>query len=335
MSMKSKSKKLKLAIICSGGNAPGMNNAIICFAKKCAQCNIDAYYFLWGFKGIVNNDIHPCNLRYLEEFTNRGNTIIGSGRMPDFITSEKTRKQAANNLKKNGIDCLLVLGGEGSYQGAYKLSQLGIKVIAIPATIDNDVNSTQYTIGFDTCLNQVSKLINDITDCFSSHDGINIIEIMGRACPDLTIHTGIGSNIYMVTKYNILKLDDFIKIVKHCKKQGKRCINFVVTEKIYGLNKLPSLSYIAKKIEAATGHMTRVTTVGYIQRGGTPSARDRLLANYFIDKAIDLVMQGIFNKAICRINKQTVAVDLKHAITMKRKTHNKELVNKFNKINLQ
>lgn len=333
--MNKSNKKLKLAIICSGGNSPGMNNAVIGFAKKCAQCNIDAYYFLWGYKGITNNDIHPCNLRYLEEFTNRGNTIIGSGRLPAFATDVNVRKKAVKNLKKNGIDCLLVVGGEGSYQGAYKLSQLGAKVIAIPATIDNDVNSTQYTIGFDTCLNQVSKLINDITDCFSSHDGINLIEIMGRACPDLTINTGIGSNIYMVTKYNILKTEDFIKIVKHCKSQGKRAINFVVTEKIYGTNNLPTLASIAKKIEATTGHMTRVTTIGYIQRGGTPSARDRLIANYLVDKAVDLAKQGIFNKAVGINNKQIVAIELKRAVTMKRKSHNRYLVNKFNKINLQ
>lgn len=329
-----KNKNLKYCIIASGGNAPGMSNAIISFTKKCLSCGIEPYYALFGFKGIVENSFFKCDPVEFQEFLNKGSAIIGSGRYPEFAKDLNIRKTAAKNLRDHGFDALVVLGGDGSYKGAFELSKLGINILAIPASIDNDVPSTNYTIGFDSSLNQVSKYINDTCDCFSSHNGIAIIEVMGRHCPDLTISSGIGSNIhYMVTKYSRLDLQGFLDVIANARKHGKRRITILVTEKLYGVDGYPSLDKIAKDIEAKTGCMTRHVVAGYIQRGGASSARDRLLANYLVDYGIDKLIAGKKNIAVGRINKQTVDFPLEKAIKMVRKSNNEYLVKKFNEIN--
>jgi len=327
-------KTKKYLILASGGNAPGMGNCLNGFTKKCFSCGIEPWYAEDGYKGLVENKIYPCPQNKFQEFVNKGAIIIGSSRYPEFGTNVNLRKQAAENLKKNGIDAVVVMGGEGSYKGALALSEQGINVIAIPATIDNDVASTSYTIGFDTCLNQCSKFINDTCDCFTSHHGIAIVEIMGRECPDLTVSAGIGSNVhYMVTKYSQLDIPGFIKVAQNGFEHGKDHITILVTERMYGINGLPTLKDVAKAVEAATGRMTRHVAIGYVQRGGASSARDRLLANYFANHAVNILNEGKKNRAICRINKETIDIDLAEAISAKRKSMNKELVKEFNKIN--
>lgn len=327
-------KNLKYCIICSGGNAPGMANAINCFAKKCLASGIEPYYALNGFKGLVENQFFKCDPILLQEFINNGSAIIGSSRYPEFIKNQELRKTAAKNLMNHGFDALVVLGGEGSYKGALDLSKLGVNILAIPATIDNDVASTNYTIGFDSSLNQINKFIHDACDCFSSHHGIAIIEVMGRNCPDLTIQTAIGNNIhYMITRYSKLDLQGFLDVISNAKKHGKNRITILVTEKIYGVDGMPSLDKIAKEIEAQTGIFTRHLVVGYIQRGGASSARDRVLANYLVDYGIDRLLEGKRNIAVGRINKQTVFFPLDKALKMERKTNNQYLVKRFNEIN--
>lgn len=329
-----KNKNLKYCIICSGGNAPGMSNAVVAFTKKCLACGIEPYYSLFGFKGLVENQFFKCDPIMFQEFINKGSAIIGSSRYPEFIKDTKLHKKAAENLKQHGFDALVVLGGEGSYKGANELAKLGINVLAIPATIDNDVSSTNYTIGFDTSLNQISKFINDVCDCFSSHNGVALVEVMGRNCPDLAISTAIGSNIhYVVTKYSKLDLQGFLDVITNAKKHGKRRITIVINEKLYPNEGTQSLDAIAKAIEAKTGLFTRHVTVGYIQRGGASSVRDRLLANYLVDFGIDRLIEGKKSIAVGRINKQTVFFPLDKAIKMERKSNNQYLVKKFNEIN--
>lgn len=329
-----KSKKLKYCIICSGGNAPGMANAIVSFTKKCLSKGIQPYYAINGFKGIVEKRFHKCNPVILQEFINKGSAVIGSSRYPEFVKDVNLRKKAAANLKAAGFNALVVLGGEGSYKGAFELTKYGINVLAIPATIDNDVASTNYTIGYDTSLNQMCKYISDVCDCFSSHNGIALVEVMGRHCPDLTVSTAIGSNIhYMVTKYSKLDLQGFLDVIANAKKHGKRRITIVVTEHLYGFDGTPSLDTIAKEIEKKTGMMTRHVVAGYIQRGGASSARDRLLANYLVDFGIDKLLEGKKNIAVGRVNKQMVFFPLDKALKMQRRTKNRTLVKKFNDIN--
>ena len=237
-------------------------------------------------------------------------------------------------LKRHGVDALIVVGGEGSYKGALDLAKLGVKVITIPATIDNDIPSTTYTIGFDSCLNTVCREVNDVNDVFVSHHGIALIELMGKGCPDVTVRSAIANNAtYMVTKYSKLKPQGFLNIAKAGFAKGKPNITFLITEQLYPKEGKNSLDAIAKFIEKEMGCFTRHVVLGYVQRGGKPSARDRLLANYMTNIAVDQLLSSKDSKAICRKARKTIAIDLAKAVAMKRKSWNKALVSIFNKIN--
>ncbi len=325
----------KIAILCSGGNAPGMSSCINTFIKKCLSLNITPITFSNGFVGLYENRYRILKPKYTQSFISDGSALIGTSRSPEFAKSLAYRQKCANNLKALNIDALFVIGGEGSYKGAYELSKLGIKVITIPATIDNDISSTDYTIGYDTCLNNICRVIDNINDVFISHHGVAIIEIMGRSCPDLTIRSGIANGAtYIVTKDSLLTKDQFVNIVKKAFAKGKINATFIVTEKMYGIGKLSSLSDVAKYVEKKTNLMTRYIEVGYIQRGGEPSARDRLLANYMINIGMISLLAGRYNRAICLKNHKTHDIDLMKAIrTKKRKNLNRILVSQFNKIN--
>lgn len=324
----------KLAIVCSGGSAPGMATCVIAFIKKCLSTNIIPVAFKNGFEGL--HDDHYMNLtaNFATHFLDDGSALIGTSRCKRFAEDAKYRQRCVKNLVKHGVDGLIVVGGEGSYKGALELSKLGVKIIAIPATIDNDVPSTTYTIGFDSCLNTVCRVVSEINDVFISHRGIALIELMGKGCPDVTVRSAVANNAtYMVTKYSKLKPEGFLKIAKDGFEKGKPNVIFLVTEQLYPKDGKNSLNEIAKWLEKETGLFTRHVVVGYIQRGGKPSARDRLLANYMINIGVDQLLEGKHCKAICRRARQTVACDLNKAATMRRKSWNRELVNIFNKIN--
>lgn len=331
-----KSKNKKYAIICSGGCAPGMGTCVIVFIKKCLSAGVTPVAFYNGFEGLHNNDYVELKSFLQQHDWNDGSALIGSGRCPQFATDAKYRKQCAANLKKHNIDGLIVVGGEGSYRGALEMSKLGAKVVAVPATIDNDVASTSYTVGFDTCLNTICDAVSKINDCFVSHRGIALVELMGKTCPDLTIRSAIANNAtYMVTPYSKLSPKDFLKIANQYRKKGYPHSTFLIIEKLYPKEGPNSLDNIAKWIEKESGSFTRHVEVGYIQRGGNPSARDRLLANYMINLAVNQLLSGKHSKAICRRSRKTIVCDLAKAVSMKRKSWNRELVTIFNKINLE
>lgn len=324
----------KYAILCSGGNAPGMATCVISFVKKCLSEGIIPVAFANGFEGLYENKIVALANNYILHFLDNGSALIGTSRCPKFRDDIKYRKKCVENLKRNGVDALMIVGGEGSYRGALELAKLGVKVIAIPATIDNDVPSTSYTIGFDTALNTICRVISEANDVFISHKGVALIEVMGRGCPDLTIRSAIANNAtYMVTKYTKLKPEGFLKIANEGFAKGKRNISFVITEQLYPTSGEKSLDAIAKYLEKETHTFSRHVVVGYIQRGGSPSARDRLLANYMVNIGIDQLLAGKYNKAICRKSRKTTATDLIKAVAMKRKSGNRGLVSAFNKIN--
>ena len=332
---KKTSKKFsKIGILCSGGNAPGMANCVNAFAKKCLSCGITPVGFSNGFVGLHDNRYQILDTKYTQQFISDGSALIGTARSPQFQNDIKYRQQCVKNLENLGIDALFVVGGEGSYNGAYELAKLGVKVITIPATIDNDVASTSYTIGFDTCLNTVCDAICKVTDVFVSHEGVAIIEIMGRHCPDLTVRSAIANNAtFMVTKHSKLTKEGFVDIVKKQYAKGNFVVTFLVTERMYGIGNMPTLKEIAKYVEKETGKMTRHVEIGYMQRGGTPSARDRLLSNYMINIGMNALLAGRYNRAVCRKNRVTVDVDLATALKQKRKSWNRNLVREFNKIN--
>lgn len=327
--------KKKYLIICSGGNAPGMANCILAFTKKCLERNIQPWAAANGFTGVHDRRWWILNPNVTQRAVTDGSAFIGTSRCPQFVNDIKYRNQVAKNIADAGFSCVFVVGGEGSYKGAYELTKYGIHVITIPATIDNDVASTQFTVGFDTCLNKTCDAVSDITDCFISHQGVALIEIMGRHCPDLTVRTAIACNsTYMVTKYSRLKTPhEFYEVVQEGLRHGKFNINFIITEKLYGTEGYPDLKDIAKYIQEKTGLMSRHVVVGYLQRGGKPSARDRLLANYMIDQGVELARRGKYNKAMCYVKRRVFGIDLQKAINAKRRSSNKDLVRRFNSIN--
>jgi 6-phosphofructokinase 1 len=266
---------MKIGVLASGGNSPAMNNAVITLVKAATLNKFTVALIHDGFQGLLENKIYEPDIRYLEEFSTRGNVVIGTSRSKDFYKVEY-KKKAIKILKQNKIDVLVVIGGDGSYRGAAGLAELGVKVMALPGTIDNDISSTDSTIGFYSCLHTIVESIDHLRDSFDSHSGICFVEVMGRGFSDLAVQSGVASIAEaIVTKENILNTADFVAIANETKKNHKRSCIFVITEKIYGLNGLPTLDQIAKEVEEITNRVCRVNIIGHAQRGGVPAAIDR------------------------------------------------------------
>jgi 6-phosphofructokinase 1 len=203
---------MKIGILASGGNSPGMNNAVIGLVKSARASKIDVELIYNGFKGLLEEQFHKADIRYLEEFSSRGNVVIGSTRSKEFYQIESKRK-AVKILKKHKIDVLVVIGGDGSYKGAAGLAKLGMKVMTLPGTIDNDVSSTDSTIGFYTCLTTIVESVDRLRDTFDSHSGISFVEVMGRGFSDLAIQAGIATNAEaIVTGENVMNAEQFIAV---------------------------------------------------------------------------------------------------------------------------
>jgi 6-phosphofructokinase 1 len=266
---------MKIAILASGGNSPGMNNAVITLVKSAQLNKIDVKLIYDGFQGLLENKFYNADIRALENFSSRGNVVIGTARSKNFYQIEYKR-QAIKNLKKQKIDVLVVIGGDGSYKGAASLAKLGMKVMTLPGTIDNDVASTDSTIGFYSSLHTIVESIDKIRDSFDSHSGICFVEVMGRGFSDLAVQAGIATIAEaIVTSENVLSIEEFVAIANETKKNKKHSCIFVITEKIYGINGFPTLDELAKEVEKITGRVCRVNVIGHMQRGGVPSATDR------------------------------------------------------------
>ncbi len=286
-------KQIKtVAVLASGGNSPSMNNVVITLIRKCLYYGIKIKLINNGFKGLLDNKISNPNLQVLSYFYATGNIFIGSSRCLKF-KELAYQKKAYEILKKNKIDCLFVIGGDGSYHGAQALKKLGMQVICFPGTIDNDISSTERTIGFSTALNSIVTNVDAIRNSFDSHLGVCFVEVMGRRFPDLAINAGIACQAEaIITTENILNYEQILKIVNETWKNKHRSCLIIVTEKIYGLNGLPTLKQIADKIEKATKRQTRVDVLGYMQRGGVPTAEDRNLATRMASYGLDLAINN-------------------------------------------
>ncbi|GHU47145.1 ATP-dependent 6-phosphofructokinase [Bacilli bacterium] len=324
---------MKIAILASGGNSPGMNSAIITLVKTAKVHKIDVLLINDGFKGLLEDKFILADIRYLEQFNSRGNVVIGAARSPEFM-QDIYKKKAVAILKRRKVDVLIVIGGDGSYSGAASLTRYGVKVMALPGTIDNDVASTDSTIGFYTCLNTVVTAIDAIRDSFDSHSAICFVEIMGRGFSDLAIQAGVATEAEaIVTRDNILKADDFIKIANETFKRGKRSCIFAITEKIYGTNGIPPLDEIAEIVGQKTKRTTRVNVIGHIQRGGTVSAIDRFWASTMASHCIDCIASHRFNRAVGEVRRQIVDIDIHEAVQLPRKRNNVRLARLYEKIN--
>ena len=330
-----KDKKIKrVAILASGGNSPAMNNVVITMIRKCRYYGVEILLINNGYYGLLNEDFTKPDLSSLSYFYANGNIFIGSSRCIKFKEPEY-QKKAAKILKKHKIDCLFVIGGDGSYRGALTLKKLGIRVICFPGTIDNDIASTERTIGFSTALNNIMDNIDAVRNSFDSHLGVCLVEVMGRRFPDLAINAGIACQAEgIITVENILTTKEIIDIAKRTWKNKHRSCIIVVTEKIYGRDGLPTLKEIADAIEKATNRISRVCVLGYTQRGGVPTAEDRNLAIDMADYGFNLAINkpnGSY--AIGIKNNRITHTELEEAVAMKAKTINSKMLKNFDEYN--
>lgn len=271
--MINKDKNMKIAVLTSGGDAPGMNSVIKTIVSLGAQKNICVYGVKDGYLGLYNNEIDILNDKEIPRITNVSGTFLGSARFPSFQYDLSIREKCAQNLKNLGIERLIIIGGNGSYYGAMKLEELGIKCIGIPATIDNDINKTDLAIGFSTAVNNIIDVIEKLRDTAFSHNRCIIAEVMGRDKGDLAFYSGIASEVdLIVTKENFVSEQFILDKIKEFKTQNRRHVIVVITEYILNVHDL------AKKAESYSGFETRAQVLGHIQRGGTPTAEDRFLA---------------------------------------------------------
>jgi len=278
-------EKRNIALLTSGGDASGMNAVIRTVTRYAIYNNLKVYGFYEGFKGLINNDFKVLDLNSVGGIIDRGGTFLYSARSEKF-KSREGQKKAIDNLKKNKIEGLVIVGGDGSFRGAHELHKQGIQVVGIPATIDNDVAGTDYSIGFDTALNVIIDIMSKIRDTASSHERIFVVEVMGRNSGMIAVNTGIacGADYILIPEIEF----DLAKIANQIKhhREGKRHTLVIVAEGA------ASASDVASSIKLLAGHEVRISVLGYIQRGGSPSALDRILAAEFGKKAVDLLLEG-------------------------------------------
>lgn len=313
-----------IAVLTSGGDAPGMNAAIRAVTRAAMAHGINVKGIRKGFNGLLNEDMIDLSKQDLSAAIQHGGTILFTARCEEFKTAEGQEKGAAI-CRKHGIDGLVVIGGDGSFQGANKLANLGINTIAIPGTIDLDITCTDYTIGFDTAVNTAVQAIDRIRDTSNSHERCSIVEVMGRDAGYIAMWCGVANgaeDILIPERYdgNQPKLEQ--QLVEHIiegRKNGKTHHLIVNAEGIghsYGM---------AKRIESATGIETRATILGYMQRGGSPTAIDRVYASNMGVYAVDLLMAGQSNRVVAYKAGKYVDYDINEALAMKKDINEWEL----------
>ncbi len=283
---------MKIGVLTSGGDAPGMNAAVRAVVRTGEFYGHEVYGIKDGYRGLVADEMILLDHKSVSGMLSRGGTFLGTSRLPEFFQLE-TRKKAAKNLKDRGIEALITIGGDGTYRGAMALSKLGVKTIGLPGTIDNDIAGTDYTIGFATAVETIVDAIDKLRDTSSSHQRVSIIEVMGRRCGDLAVNAGIcGGAEFIITPENPVDKNSMIKTITHYKEEGRRHAVIVVTENILNVHEL------AEEISKLSGFSSRATVLGYIQRGGSPCPDDRILASRMGEYAIELLNDGIYGVCV-------------------------------------
>lgn len=298
----------KVGVLTSGGDAPGMNAAIRSVVRAGLDQHIDMFGVYDGFLGLFEDRMVSLDRYTVSDTINRGGTFLGSARFPEFRNSE-IRLIALKNLRKRGIDALVVVGGDGSYLGAKRLTEMGFPCIGLPGTIDNDVAGTDFTIGYQTALETVVAAIDRLRDTSSSHQRISLVEVMGRHCGDLTLSSAVAGGCEFVVIPEVpYTREELVAELKIGLSKGKKHAIVAVTELLCDLHEL------ARYIEQQTGRTTRATVLGHIQRGGAPCAFDRILASRMGAYAIDLLLAGHGGRCVGVQNDKMVHHDIIDAI---------------------
>ena len=303
----------KIGILTSGGDAPGMNAAVRAAVRSAIFYEMEVYGIERGYEGLLDGDIKEMNVSSVSDILQRGGTILRTARSERFMTPEG-HKRAIAMLENFEIDSLVVVGGDGSFKGALELSKLGVSVMGVPGTIDNDLGYTDFTIGFDTAVNTVLSAISNIRDTSSSHERTTIIEVMGRHCGDIAMWAGLtGGAEHILIPEEEDNISALCRKVIQGRKRGKLHSIIIKAEGV----EMPS-NELAEIIKERTGLETKIVILGYIQRGGSPTARDRMLASRMGHKAVELLKDGSSNRAIGIEGDQIVHFDLADALEMKR-----------------
>lgn len=302
-----------IGVLTSGGDAPGMNAAVRSVVRCALAEGFKVYGIYDGYNGLINGKIEEMTVNSVSNIINRGGTAIYTARCLEFKDQEGIMK-GKETCEKLGIEGLVVIGGDGSFRGAADLSSAGINCVGIPGTIDNDITCTDYTIGYDTAMNTVVDLIDKLRDTCNSHARCSVVEVMGRRCGDLALNAGIagGATAIVVPEIPFDFEKDILAKVVDAKNRGKHNFVVVVAEGIGGSNE------IAKKIEEATGIETRAAILAHIQRGGAPSAKDRIVASRMGQYAVNLLKQGIGNRVVAMKGNDIVDYNIHEALKMKK-----------------
>ncbi|WP_339228370.1 6-phosphofructokinase [Oceanobacillus sp. FSL K6-2867] len=310
----------KIGVLTSGGDAPGMNAAIRAVVRKAIYHDLEVYGIKNGYQGLMEGNIEQMTLGSVGDIIQRGGTILFSARSEEFKT-EEGQMRGIEQLKKFGIEGLIVIGGDGSFRGAQKLTEKGFPCIGVPGTIDNDISGTDFTIGFDTSLNTIIEAVDKVRDTATSHERTYIIEVMGRDAGDLALWAGLagGAESILIPE----KKEDFEEIVDRLKRghdRGKKHSIILMAEGV------GSGIEFGERIQETTQLETRVTVLGYIQRGGTPTATDRVLASRLGAKAVELLMDNQGGKMVGIQNNNLVSYPFDE-IFSKNHTINEEMYN--------
>lgn len=310
----------KIGVLTSGGDSPGMNAAIRAVVRAATSRGFEVYGIYDGYRGLIEDRMVSMTRKTVSDMINKGGTMLGSARLPEFKNPEVI-DGAVEILKNRGIDGLVVIGGDGTFRGAQALSHRGISCMALPGTIDNDISATEYTIGFDTALQTIIENVDKLRDTSSSHHRCSVVEVMGNRCGDLAIYSGITTGAEMIitsdTGYDLETVIERLKYFDHVKQKNHAIV--IISEKITDVYQL------AREISAKTGFSGRATILGHIQRGGSPTAFDRLLATRMGDKAVQRIAEGYSSECICMVHNEIVAIDIDEALKQV-KRESKELV---------
>jgi 6-phosphofructokinase 1 len=303
----------KIGVLTSGGDAPGMNPAIRAVVRKAIFHNVEIYGIYGGYAGLISGNIKRLELGSVGDIIHRGGTMLQSARCPEFKTKEGQQK-GIQQLKAHGIEGLVVIGGDGSYMGAKALTEQGFPCVGVPGTIDNDIPGTDLTIGFDTALNTVIDAVDKIRDTATSHERTFIIEVMGRDAGDIALWAGLagGAETILIPEESY-DIDDIADRLRKGQERGKKHSIIIVAEGV------TSGVEFGRQLKEATNFDTRVSVLGHMQRGGSPSAADRVLASRLGARAVELLIEGKGGRAVGMENNHLVDYDIIEALSRKHK----------------
>ncbi len=302
----------KIGILTSGGDAPGMNAAVRAVTRAAIRKGFKVLGIRRGYNGLIHGDMIEMNERSVSDVIQRGGTVLYTARCPEF-RYEEGLQTAKKRCIESGLEGIVVIGGDGSFRGAADLSARGIPCVGLPGTIDNDISCTEYTIGYDTAMNTAMQMVDKIRDTAQSHDRCSVVEVMGRNAGYIALNTGVAVGAtYIITKEVPYNIDDVCRKMKDSQKTGKQHFIIMVSEGI------GNAEQIAKDIEAKTGIESRATILGHVQRGGSPTVRDRVVASQMGYYAVELLERGIGNRVVGMQNNKIVDFDIQEALKMKK-----------------